>query len=228
LATITNCVFVSNSGQSGGGMFNQESTPTVINCTFSGNNADTGGGIRNTSDAHTAITNCIVWGNSSGISNYNSSPVVNQTIVQGGHLGTGNLDVDPLFADVANGDLRPLPCSPAIDAGDNAANTRPEDFAGGTRIVGSLGTATIDIGAYEMQGDLTGQNTWMGSGDGLLWSDGDNWSDGFVPQPCRDVLIPTGFDVTVPMDHEALGKSLEVELGANLVTDPTATMSIGN
>ena len=41
--------------------------------------------------------------------------------VQSGWPGQGNIDADPLFVDPANGDLRLVPGSPCIDAGDNTA-----------------------------------------------------------------------------------------------------------
>lgn len=47
-------------------------------------------------------------------------------------------------------------CLPAIDQGDNNANNTSQDLAGNSRFVdaANLGTATIDIGAYEFQDSL--------------------------------------------------------------------------
>jgi hypothetical protein len=122
------------------------------------------------------------------------------------------------------------PCSPAIDAGDNAANSTVTDLAGNPRTVGSTSNLpVIDMGAYELPGCPTATpNTWTGNGDGFLWTDPANWSDGVVPCQCHDVLIPTGNDVTIPTGAEGQGRTLEVELGAQLLTDPAATMEIGN
>lgn len=56
--------------------------------------------------------------------------------------------LDPLFADSAGGDFRPLSCSPLIDAGDNQWLEDPAsqtDLAGLPRIR----SGTVDIGAYE-------------------------------------------------------------------------------
>ncbi len=66
-----------------------------------------------------------------------------------------NIDQDPLFADAANGNLRLLPGSPAIDAGSNAAVPPgiTTDLDGNPRFVDftHTGTATVDMGAYETQ-----------------------------------------------------------------------------
>lgn len=59
----------------------------------------------------------------------------------------GNLfGLDPQFADAANGDFHLLPCSPALDAGDNAsAAALSTDFDGQPR----LANAAVDLGPYE-------------------------------------------------------------------------------
>lgn len=63
--------------------------------------------------------------------------------------GPGNLlAADPMLVDTANGDFRLLPCSPAINAGNNAvvqALGLTTDFDGNPRI----GDAAVDIGPYE-------------------------------------------------------------------------------
>lgn len=55
--------------------------------------------------------------------------------------------LDPMFADSAGGDFRPLPCSPLLDAGNNLLLPNSDtDLAGQPRILGG----TVDIGAYEV------------------------------------------------------------------------------
>ena len=230
---ITNSAFLANSSDEGAGIANRAgSSPNITNCSFHANVAgSTGGAIRNHTGTVPLITNCIVWGNGTEIVNAVPGPIVSYSIVKqasGTYPGIGNLNVDPLFA--GGGDLRLQPCSPAVDAGLNAANGAAEDLLGNTRKVNATGkgSAYIDMGAFEMQADLTLPNTFNGLGDGTSWIDPDNWSDGYVPGKCRDVLIPTEMNVTVPSGLEALGKILEVELGAELDTGPAATMGIGN
>ena len=71
-------------------------------------------------------------------------------------------------------------------------------------------------------------NTWTGGGDGMLWSDGSNWSDGFSPIACQDIVIPTGYTVKVEAGVVANGKTLIIETGAELIVDPGAVMEIIN
>jgi hypothetical protein len=66
-------------------------------------------------------------------------------------LGTGIQSADPLFADAANGDYRPQPASPTVDAGVADAYTGTLDPDGRSR-------TTPDIGAYE----CCGSDPWPG------------------------------------------------------------------
>jgi hypothetical protein len=164
--TLINCIFSGNSASAeGGGLYNNSgntSIPTVTNSTFSGNSAPQGGGIYNAFSSPLTVTNCILWGNSSELGNGSGNPVVTYSIVQqssGVYPGTGNLNVDPIFVSQppiglgSSGDLRLLECSPAIDAGNDSANSTSEDLDGNDRTFEAIpGTPTIDMGAYEFQG----------------------------------------------------------------------------
>ncbi len=195
--TINNCIFKGNKASFGGGIYNggNDMFNTIINSTFSGNLANSGGALGNTLSQNTVLNNCILWGNSSEIQNLQGGiSSVSYSIVQGGYTGTGNLDIDPLFvsqpdfnnAPTTNGDLSLLACSPAIDAGDNNANTTTEDLAGNSRVVNALGTATIDMGAFEYQ-SVVDYCTCL-PGGGQLYVDanasglnnGTSWDDAFV------------------------------------------------
>ncbi|MEM1326680.1 MAG: choice-of-anchor Q domain-containing protein [Bacteroidota bacterium] len=173
--TLTNCSFSQNSANLGGGIFNRSSsTSTLINCSFSQNSANFGGSAYNFFSS-LQLTNCILWANSSEIFNDNlGNSVVSFSIVQGGYTGTGNKDQDPLFVDAANGDLRLQSCSPAIDMGDNSANSNSEDLNGNPRIF----SGTIDIGAYEFQADnnilYVNQALTTGNNDGTSWANAFN------------------------------------------------------
>lgn len=147
--TLTNCVFRGNSvASTGGGIFNSGS-PTLTNCSFSGNEASASG-LGGVAGSSLLMTNCILWGNSSGIT---GSASVTYSIVQGGHPGAGNLNVDPLF--VSATDLSLQAGSPAIDGGDDNANNTPLDLAGNNRKIDAIpGGALIDMGAYEFQSPI--------------------------------------------------------------------------
>ncbi len=67
------------------------------------------------------------------------SPTVSYSDVQGGFVGTGNVDADPLFVDLAGGDLRVLAGSPVIDAADSTA-------FGGISLTASTATVSAATG----------------------------------------------------------------------------------
>lgn len=161
--SITNVIFSGNTATDmGAAIYNNYSSPIISNSTFSGNRANnTGGGIYNDNASNPSIRNSIIYANSNGIINNGSTPVITYSIVQGGYSGTGNLDVNPLFfnppsyttAPFTGGNYRLQLCSPAINAGDNSLVPTGilTDLAGNTRIYG----ATIDMGAYEKQSDVS-------------------------------------------------------------------------
>jgi predicted RNase H-like HicB family nuclease len=78
---------------SGGGMFNEGSSPTLTDCTFSGNSAGLGGGMANFYASSPALTNCTFSGNSAtrggGMYNETSSPVLTGCTFTAGNSGTG-------------------------------------------------------------------------------------------------------------------------------------------
>ena len=152
---VTNCSFTGNSAQDGGGgMCNVMSAPALTNCTFRGNSAVSfGGGMFNVySDP--MVTNCIFWDDTpNGIYNSSSSPTVSYSDVQGGWVGTGNINADPLFVDAIAGNLRLTSGSPCIDKGSNAyvPSGITTDLDGHPRIIdGDCNDIdVVDIGAYE-------------------------------------------------------------------------------
>ena len=148
---LSNCIFWANSATGGGGgMYNLLSTISLTNCTFSGNSAPIGGAMYNNS-GWIALTNSIFLGDSSEIFSdlEYSAIVVTYSDVMGGHVGEGNLDLDPLFVDAANGDFHLSVGSPVIDMGSGAALV--VDFEGDPRILDGNGdgVAIVDMGADE-------------------------------------------------------------------------------
>jgi hypothetical protein len=121
--TVTNCIFSENTaGTNGGGMLNRDfSGPTVTNCTFSGNSAGLyGGGMYNRSNSNLTLNNCILWGDLPDEIYNGSYPTVTYSNVQGGYVGEGNIDADPLFVTFHGFDYLLNRGSPCIDAGDPA------------------------------------------------------------------------------------------------------------
>ena len=175
--TISNCVFIGNDATYDGSAIcnDHEAYTTIVNCSFSGNST---GAIVNTDNSNVVIKNSVIWGNTNGISYIPAT--VSNSIVQGGYAGTGNLNQNPLFVNQpaiafgASGNLRLTPCSPAIDAGDDAATTSITDLDGSNRKENLLPNAgVIDMGAYERVGSIATlyvDANAAGKGDGSGWA----------------------------------------------------------
>jgi hypothetical protein len=140
-------------------------TTQVEGCTIAGNVAlnQAVGGLRN-QGATVVVANCILWdnegpGGAQAAGNQIAGASPTYSIVEGGLAGTGNLALDPQFADAPGGDYTLGAASPAIDAGNNAAVLAGVtlDLAGAPRFVDDpavadtgAGTAPlVDLGALE-------------------------------------------------------------------------------
>ncbi|MBI4559322.1 MAG: FG-GAP repeat protein [Candidatus Hydrogenedentes bacterium] len=187
-SNIVNCLFVGNQITQGSGTVQNVATldARITNCTFADNPA---GGISSL-DAVTNVTNCILWGN--GPTNIMSlgspDPTVTFSDIEGGHVGTGNINLDPLFSDPSQRDYRLKASSPCIDTG--TLQGAPTDDLGGIARPQGEG---VDMGAVELQqlpdADRDGipddtEGTGDTDGDGIpnfldLDSDGDGMSDRF-------------------------------------------------
>jgi predicted outer membrane repeat protein len=138
---LVNCTFSDNfASMTGGGIQNWDSNPVLINCTFTGNSATYFGGGIYCAGGSPVLTNCILWGDTPDeVFIFGGTPVITYSDIQGGWEGEGNIDVDPLFADAANGDFHLLIGSPCIDAGDPSTPVASEPLPNGGR---------INMGAY--------------------------------------------------------------------------------
>ncbi|MCG3132017.1 MAG: hypothetical protein FLDDKLPJ_02827 [Phycisphaerae bacterium] len=119
---LQSCVIDRNEAvKRAGGIFQAsvEVRVTVEASTFSLNNAGVEGGALFVNRDIT-IRNCILWGGSpQEIKSVGPPPIVQYSTIQGGWEGEGNLESDPRFVNALEGDLRLMPGSPCIDAGNN-------------------------------------------------------------------------------------------------------------
>jgi len=205
--TLTNCVFWNNTstGAGGGGaLYVSSSNPVIRQCIVAGNhsNVNAAGGIL--ASPAIALANNIFYFNNgpggvTGLANNVSGGNCTYSCVQGILSGTGNISSDPLFANLATGDLHIAQVSPCADAGNNAslpAGTTT-DLDGQPRLADDpavpdtgAGTAPIvDIGAYEVQNTLY---TAFCAADGSLATACPCANPGDVGRGCRnsDILSP--------------------------------------
>jgi len=179
---LTNCIITKNNAGYGGGIFCQQSSPSLINCTIAQNMAtsnDSGGGICVMGpSSHPTVKNSILWGDTAGgaineiFLDQNSSFSIAYSDVQGGWTGQGNINSDPLFKNVANGDYHLLPGSPCIDA-TNSDVAPTTDIKGNSRYddpqITNTGAGALpyyDMGAIEYQGIVDTTTTTASGGGG--------------------------------------------------------------
>jgi len=108
----------------GGGIYLYEATsdPVFINVTIANNvSATTGGGLF-LYDGDPTFTNSIIYHNIPNSYNTNNGITATYNDVEGGIAGDGNINSDPLFADMNNGDYHLTDNSPCLDTGDPDLN----------------------------------------------------------------------------------------------------------
>lgn len=185
--------------------------PLLINCVFANNSAQNGycgafiadnldeNGSTSSGSCTVTLRNCIVWNNAATgvgpqfyvkgngaqiIATYSDIDMTGQNtphIISG--AGTGNLNTNPLFINLANAigadncwmsaddGLRLQNNSPCIDAGNNSG-IYATDLAGDPRLSGSF----VDMGAYEFQAS-TGFISYQSNEEKIF------------PNPARDHFI---------------------------------------
>lgn len=161
---ITNNIITGNEAYTDGGGIDcyDNSDPAIINNTIVENKAQRGSGISYVLGVSMTVTNTIVWGNVSPIHSHinHFSGTLNLTYcdVEDGWPGTGNIDANPQFENMANKDYHLTITSPCIDAGDNSAIHLPaEDYEGDPRRhdipsvsdTGNGAAPVVDMGADE-------------------------------------------------------------------------------
>jgi hypothetical protein len=209
-AVISNSLFFRNFAGSGGGVGNTDSTTaSIVNCTFFGN-VDNNSGATSGSAAidveagsSASITNCIVWDHEqNAFGGAGKLSIAYSNVEDTVPPGVGNISLPPLFVELPQpghdntwgtpddnfGNLRLLPGSPCIDAGDNTAvpadefdldadgdtaEPIPFDLAGLPRFLDDpktidTGNGTppiVDMGAYEHN---CGNNAMDLTGDSVV------------------------------------------------------------
>ena len=165
---LINCAFVSNSAAQGGAIFNDgyygTSSPVLTNSSFQRNVASSGAGgaMYNKGNGGTStptLTNCVLFDNGDGNTVYNGAAVgptatyslFDNTVTGVNVTGPGNLTTTTSpFASTTSVALNA--CSPAINAGNNAAYTSANgptiDQTGNPRLYQG---GRIDMGAVEYQ-----------------------------------------------------------------------------
>jgi hypothetical protein len=199
---VANCSFVDNhSALFGGGC--HAGVMFLKNCSFTRNVSPMGAAV-SAGKNNLVAKNCICWGDVGGSEISCDAAEITYSDIQGGYSGTGNIAVDPLFADAANGDLHLCPGSPCIDQG-SGDDVPVKDLEGNPRPVG----AGVDIGAYEYSETLIWQG---GSSD---WSAPGNWDPAQTPARCTAVRIVGDAGSTWPLLDEATAgaRSLELDNG---------------
>ena len=143
-AIITRTLIVDNHSANNIGGINVYGTDAAFNNITVSRNSSAGGGIGVTNGGHIDLTNSIIWDNTGDeIMFAGGSSTVTYSDIEGGFDGEGNIDADPLFTDVWNGDFTINSSSPCYDAG-----TADTDGDGNEDITDYFGSAP-DMGAFE-------------------------------------------------------------------------------
>ena len=212
-----NTIGENSASNKGGGISCSSSILVIVNTTLSKNSAGQGGGLHCYSSSPT-LTNTILWADSSeGGEVYleqGSSPRITYCDIQGGWIGQGNIDADPLFVGPYNEDFYLRWHSPCIDAG--LPDSLDPD-----------GTIS-DIGAFYFNQDVNGivevyphdEPIVIAPEGGELIYDGgvinftqtnlvvDIWACAFVPGFSRPQRIWRYNNITIPAEDSIIKPNL--------------------
>jgi hypothetical protein len=211
---VSNNVIVNNEaeGDNGGAFYLYNSDLMLINNTISNNQTGDLGGAIYAEFSNPTIVNSILYFNQDSIGSQiygeNSNTVVSYSDIEGSWPGPGNVDVDPMFRDMAGGDyhLQAQMCgdpndSPLIDAGSPDYADSLLDCSWG------LGTETSDIGAYgggEMAQTSVDEDIDIPSEFLLTY----NYPNPFNAQTTISYRLPQTSHVTLEI-YDMLGRKIE-------------------
>ncbi len=202
-----------------------------------------------------SVESSVAWGNATTDWFIAPAGVVSYSDGLGVPAGLGNFAYDPLFRDVAAGDLRMQYGSPCIDNGDPDEVASGLDMAGFPRLMdGNLNLEKRrDMGAYEYDNlelalsanavpggmlditttDFAGfADCWLFVGTGMAeteaWRFGTLFVDPFLPWVVLFwPTIPATIPVEVPLDIP-VGSTFVMQLGARLTAAPGTPGNLSN
>lgn len=140
---VSNSLFFKNTADKGGAMDSDLGDYKLWGCSLANNWVTTSAGAINLKNAQATVVNSILWEN--GPSAIQGSAKISFSNVQYGFPGTGNINTNPLFRDLDNGDLHLTYPSPCRDTGSNNSAYGSFDFENDARIAGGK----TDMGADE-------------------------------------------------------------------------------
>ena len=231
-STFTNCIFANNSAAFGGATYfpspssfyitYQYHSSSFTNCSLANNEAiEQGGAIwcdtEISEDYPIVLKNCILWGNIApeGPEIYEQEEPIIATYsdIQGGYVGEGNINNNPLFLSIdTTGDLYLHPDSPCIDTG-TADGAPADDIDDYLRPIG-IG---YDMGAYEYR-----YNIFIWEGQTFDWHNISNWNYSALPKSTDIVIISSPAAVTEPVIN-----SNTATVGTLLIESGTLTIDQG-
>ena len=224
-AEMVNCIVSENIAGFGDGAIHESvlgANLRIANCAIVDNQG--GGLVIENGATQSIVSNTVFWGNNNGLAIGGSQqPLVRFSNVQGGFVGVGNINANPLFVNAAVGNYAPAAGSPCIDAGatwalpidaldlDGDADTLelvPLDYNGAPRISDNPATAgaacgglaRVDIGPIESLGEaLEDLHPGDANGDGVvdvndLLAVITTWG------PCPSACCAADFDVNGTID----------------------------
>jgi hypothetical protein len=182
---LTNCALLNNVAADyyggGGAVFSRGGRVLMTNCTLRQNASSNWHAVALQYDSvgpvipsSAFIDNCILWdgGNELYVEpDHGSTATVSYSNIQGGWVGTGNINLDPGF--VSATDLRLSTGSPCIDAGNDAVVSTSTDLAGNPRISG----AHVDMGAYESSAAVDSDGDGVPDTQDAFPNNPNEWAD---------------------------------------------------
>ncbi len=188
---IENCIFYNNTAfhpertdDNGSAIYVLDGNAKILNCTFDRNPGDVANAVMYFAKGTHQVLNSIVWDDELLMSvNEEAALTANNNLFHmqdySGIIMTNGSNVytdEPLFVNQYSRDYNLLPCSAAVDAGDDTVlGDLALDFAENNRAFG-----TVDIGAFELQNNSTTKvNKVYVDASVIISGDGASWATAF-------------------------------------------------